>query len=165
MLLPEPTIFRKMVGALQYVTPTRPNISFVDNLVSQYMHKPRAPHLQLVKRILWYLPRTVHHGILLRWRSTLKLSVYFDADRVVSSDARRSTTDLCILLGSNLIWWHAMKQTIDARSSTEVEYRAVAHYIEKLICIPHLLGELDLPLYVSPTVFCVNISYILVTQP
>lgn len=36
----DPTLFRQVVGALQYLTFTRPDITFVVNKVSQYMHNP-----------------------------------------------------------------------------------------------------------------------------
>lgn len=38
-LLPDPTVYRQMVGARQYVTMTCPYISFAVSLVSQYMHQ------------------------------------------------------------------------------------------------------------------------------
>ena len=50
-VLASPTLYRQMVGALQYVFMTRPDISFAVNLVSQFMHQPRLPHLQAVKHI------------------------------------------------------------------------------------------------------------------
>ena len=38
------TFFRSIVGALQYVTITCPEISFVVNRVCQYMHQPQLSH-------------------------------------------------------------------------------------------------------------------------
>lgn len=45
----EPTVYMQEVRALQYATMTRPDISFVVNLVSQFMHQPRVPHLLAAK--------------------------------------------------------------------------------------------------------------------
>ena len=41
-----------MVGALQYVTLTRPDISYAVNKVRQYLHAPTTVHWTTSKRIL-----------------------------------------------------------------------------------------------------------------
>lgn len=48
----DPHLHRSIVGALQYATITRPDISFVVNQVSLFMHSPREPHWIAVKQIL-----------------------------------------------------------------------------------------------------------------
>lgn len=62
-LLDDPTSYRQIVGALLYLTLTRPDIMYAVQQVCQFMHSPRDTHLQAVKRILRYL--------ILRVRSTL----------------------------------------------------------------------------------------------
>jgi hypothetical protein len=44
----EATTYRSLVGGLQYLTMTRPDLSFVVNKVCQYLHEPRTPHLSAV---------------------------------------------------------------------------------------------------------------------
>jgi hypothetical protein len=39
-----PSLYRSIVGALQYVTITRPDVAFAVNRVSQYMHNPTVLH-------------------------------------------------------------------------------------------------------------------------
>ncbi|KAF5442297.1 hypothetical protein F2P56_034969 [Juglans regia] len=51
----DPHWYRSVVGNLQYLAFTRPDISFAVNHVCQYMHSPRLPHWKAVKRILRYL--------------------------------------------------------------------------------------------------------------
>lgn len=41
--------FRKIIGALQYLCLTQPNINFVVNKLSQFMHKPTSIHFQCLK--------------------------------------------------------------------------------------------------------------------
>ena len=41
--------FRSIVGALQYVTITRPELSFAVNRVCQYMRQPQQSHWKAVK--------------------------------------------------------------------------------------------------------------------
>ncbi|KAD3336925.1 hypothetical protein E3N88_32445 [Mikania micrantha] len=57
-----PEKYRQMVGALQYVTLSRPDITFAVNKVCQFMHSPTDNHWSAVKRILRYLHGTANHG-------------------------------------------------------------------------------------------------------
>jgi len=62
----DPTLYRSVVGALQYATLTRPKISFVVNKVCQFMAAPLDSHWAVVKRILRYLKGTLSHGLFLQ---------------------------------------------------------------------------------------------------
>ncbi|GKG22532.1 ribonuclease H-like domain-containing protein, partial [Tanacetum coccineum] len=52
---PDPTLYRTLVGALQYLTFTRPDLSYVVQHICLYMHDPREPHLLSLKRVLRYV--------------------------------------------------------------------------------------------------------------
>ena len=62
----DPTLYRSVVGALQYATFTRPEISFAVNKVCQVMAVPLDSHWTLVKKILRHLKGTLFHGLLLQ---------------------------------------------------------------------------------------------------
>lgn len=62
--LENPTEFRSLVGGLQYLTWTRPEISFAVNQVCQHMQRPTTAHMTVAKRILRYIKGTVDHDIL-----------------------------------------------------------------------------------------------------
>jgi hypothetical protein len=57
------TWYRGIVGALQYLMLTRPDISFSVNKVCQFLNKPTTVHMSAVKRILWYIRGTIGMGI------------------------------------------------------------------------------------------------------
>ena len=57
------------IGALQYLSLTRLNISFVVNHLSQSMHHPTLSHWTTVKRVIRYLKHTLLHGLLIRRHS------------------------------------------------------------------------------------------------
>jgi hypothetical protein len=71
--------FRSITGALQYLTFTRPDITYVVQQICLHMHDPREPHLTAMKRILRYLQWTPDY-VLLRRSSSFDLVVYTDAD-------------------------------------------------------------------------------------
>jgi histone deacetylase 1/2 len=77
----DPKLYRSVVGALQYATITRPDISFAVNKVSQFMHSPTSSHWIAVKRILRF--GTLTHGLTLQPTSSLTLHAYSDADWAV----------------------------------------------------------------------------------
>lgn len=49
VLLDDPSLHRGIVGALQYLTLTRLDISYSVNFVSQFMHAPTISHLKMVR--------------------------------------------------------------------------------------------------------------------
>jgi Reverse transcriptase (RNA-dependent DNA polymerase) len=154
----DPHLYRSIVGALQYATLTRPDISFAVNKVSQFMHSPTLVHWGAVKRILRYLKGTIHHGITLQPISSFDLHAYSDADWAGSLDDRKSTSGFCIYLGSNIISWGSKKQATVARSSTESEFRCLATTCSELVWLQLLITELHIPLSSTPTLWCDNIG-------
>ncbi|KAI5348844.1 hypothetical protein L3X38_001731 [Prunus dulcis] len=74
-----PAQYRSIVGALQYLTFTRPDIAFSVNQACQFKHNPMESHVVAVKRILRYLKGTIDFGIHFQ-PGLLNLQVYSDAD-------------------------------------------------------------------------------------
>ncbi|GJZ83937.1 ribonuclease H-like domain-containing protein [Tanacetum coccineum] len=74
------TLYRSLAGALQYLTFTRPDISYAIQQVCLFMHDPREPHLSALKRILRYVHGTLSYGLQLYSSTTSSLVAYSDAD-------------------------------------------------------------------------------------
>jgi hypothetical protein len=142
--------YRSLVGALQYLSLTRPDISFAVNKISQFMHRPTSLHLQAVKRILQYLKFTISYGLLLRRSTSRTLQAYFNADWVGCPDNRKSTGRFCVFLGPNLISWSSRKQHTVAHSSIESEYRTLATIAAELLWLQSLLRDLGIFLHSPP---------------
>ncbi|RVX02312.1 Retrovirus-related Pol polyprotein from transposon RE1 [Vitis vinifera] len=117
--LSDPSEYRRTVGALQYVTLTRPDIAFAVNKDCQFMAKPSDVHWMAVKRILRYLKGTIHLGLHFQPAASMELQGYSDADWASCPDDRRSTSGYCVFLGSNLIFWSSSKQRLVSKSSAE----------------------------------------------
>jgi hypothetical protein len=162
----DPTGYRSLAGALQYLTFTRPDISYAVQQVCLHMHDPREPHLTALKRLLRYLRGTVDYGLLLHRSTSSELVVYTDADRAGCPDTRRSTSGYAVFLGGNLVSWSSKRQPVVSRSSAEVEYRAVANGVAEAAWLRQLLAELHSPLSRSTLVYCDNVCAVyLSTNP
>ena len=140
------TQFHSIVGALQYLTLTRPDLSFSVNKVCQYLHAPTTAHWKSVKRILHYVNDTLKLGITFKRSSSNLLSAFSDADWAGCIDDRQSTGGFAIFVGPNLVSWSARKQATVSRSSTEAEYKALTNATTELIWVESLLGELGVKL-------------------
>ena len=100
------TLYRSVVGTLQYATIAHPDISFTVNKVCQFMYFPLEKHWKVVKCILCYLiSRTMHHGLVLSHSKFLHLAAFCDADWANDMHDCRSTSGSCIYLADNLILW------------------------------------------------------------
>lgn len=165
-LLEDPTMYRSLAGALQYLTITRPDISYAVQQVCLFMHAPREPHLQFLKRILRYVRGTIDHGLTLTATRAHTLTAYSDADWAGCPDSRRSTSGYCVFLGDNLVSWSSKRQQTVSRSSAEAEYRAVANAVAETSWLRNLLLELHLPIKQATLVYCDNVSAVyLSTNP
>nr|XP_015639159.1 uncharacterized protein LOC107281082 [Oryza sativa Japonica Group] len=125
----DPSAYRSIAGALQYLTLTRPDLAYAVQQVCLFMHDPREPHLALVKRILRYVKGSLSIGLHIGSGPIQSLTAYSDADWAGCPNSRRSTSGYCVYLGDNLVSWSSKRQTTVSRSSAEAEYRAVAHAV------------------------------------
>lgn len=127
--LDDPTTYRSLAGALQYLTFTHPDISYGMQQVCMYMHAPRRGHLHALKRIIRYIEGTIHMGLMLNASGASNLVSYTDADWAGCPDTRRSTLGYCVYLSDNLISWSSKRQSTVSRSSAEAEYIGVANAV------------------------------------
>lgn len=125
------TRYRSLVGALQYLTLMRPDISYSVNKVCQFLHAPTTVHLCTVKRILWYVRGSWNSGLKISKSDSMLVSAFSDADWAGCVDDRRSPGGFAVFLGRNLILWSARKQPTVSGSSTKAEYKALANVLLK----------------------------------
>jgi histone deacetylase 1/2 len=121
------TRYRSIVGALQYITLTRPDLSYAVNRVCQFLHAPTSTHWAAAKRILRYIKHMINLGLHIQKTIRPFLSAFSDADWAGDVDDRCSTGEFAVFFGTNLISWSARKQPTVSRSSTEAEYKAIAN--------------------------------------
>ena len=163
-LLPDPSIYQRLVGRLIYLTNTRPDLTFAVSIVSQFMHSPRTSHLDAVYHILRYLKSCPGRGLLYKSGVQSGLSCFTDDDYAGSKSDRRSTSGFCTFHGSHLISWKSKKQAVVSRTSAEAEYRAMAQGTSEILWLRSLLTELGFSMTDSSYLFCDNKSAIMLSS-
>uniref|UniRef100_A0A803PAZ4 Reverse transcriptase Ty1/copia-type domain-containing protein n=1 Tax=Cannabis sativa TaxID=3483 RepID=A0A803PAZ4_CANSA len=133
--LEKPSEYKSVIGALQYLSHTRPDISFVVNKL-----------------------RTMYLGLHIAPSVNLNLQGFSDVDWACCPYDRRSLAGYCVFLGESLISWSSKKQNIVARSSTESEYRSLAHLAAELTWLQELWQEMKFKASTTPIIWCDNMS-------
>nr|GEX44820.1 hypothetical protein [Tanacetum cinerariifolium] len=116
------TKYRSMIGALMYLTSSRPDIVHATYLCARYQAKPTEKHLKEVKRIFCYLRGTVNTGLWYTKDSGFELTGFLDADYAGCKDTFKSTSGGAQFLGEKLVSWSLKKQDCTTLSTAEAEY-------------------------------------------
>lgn len=77
-LMSDPTTYRTLIGKLNFLTHTRPDLSFTVQVLSQFMQAPRDTHFKALQHTLRYVQGTVGQGILLQGSDQLQIQAYSD---------------------------------------------------------------------------------------
>ncbi|XP_031277632.1 secreted RxLR effector protein 161-like [Pistacia vera] len=129
----DPERYRQIVGKLNYLIVTSPDIAFLVSVASQFMSSLRTSHWDAILHILKYLKGAPGRGILYSDHGYNKVKGFSDADWAGSSVDRRSLTGFCVFFRGNLISWKSNKKPVVARSSAESEYQAMTQVTCELI--------------------------------
>nr|GEX03275.1 hypothetical protein [Tanacetum cinerariifolium] len=115
--------YRSMVGALMYLTESRPDIMHATCYCARYQAKPTEKHLTAVKRIFRYLKNTIHMGLWYPKDTGFKLTAFSYSDHADCLDSRKSTSGgIQFLGGDKLVCWSSKKHDCTLMSSAEAKY-------------------------------------------
>nr|GEV77939.1 retrovirus-related Pol polyprotein from transposon TNT 1-94 [Tanacetum cinerariifolium] len=120
------TKYHSMVGALMYLTASRPNIMHATCYCARYQAKPTEKHLTAVKRIFRYLKDTIHMGLWYAKDTGFELTDFLDSDHAGCLDSRKSTSgSIQFLGGDKLVSWSSKKQDCTSMSFAKDEYVSI----------------------------------------
>nr|GEV21769.1 hypothetical protein [Tanacetum cinerariifolium] len=98
-----------MIGALMYLTSSRPDIVHATCLCARYQAKPTEKHLKEVNMIFRYLWGTVNTSLWYMKDSGFELTGFSDADYAGCKDTFKSTSGGSQFLGEKLVSWSSKK--------------------------------------------------------
>nr|XP_016440473.1 PREDICTED: uncharacterized mitochondrial protein AtMg00810-like [Nicotiana tabacum] len=78
--LKDPGIYQRLVGRLLYLTMTRPDLAFVVQVLSQYMHNPKVSHMEAALRVVKYIKGAPRLWLFMPAHNANQLSTYYDSD-------------------------------------------------------------------------------------
>nr|GEY87766.1 hypothetical protein [Tanacetum cinerariifolium] len=97
------TKYHSMIGALMYLTSSRPDIVHATCLCAWYQAKPTEKHIKEVKRIFRYLWGTINMGLWYTKDSGFELTGFLDADYTGCKDTFKSTFGGAQFVGKKLL--------------------------------------------------------------
>jgi len=95
--------YRRLICKLLYLTNTRPRISFVIHLLSQFLQKLTVHHQQAAQHIMCYIKVNPLEGLFFATNYENQVKAFSDSDWASCPKTRQSTTRYCIFLGFSLI--------------------------------------------------------------
>ena len=105
------TMYRSMIGKLQYVVHRRPDIALAIGIVAIFSANPKENHLMEVKRIMRYLKGIDDFGLYYKRSEKFGLNAYTDGDWGGNIDERKSTSGGALFLGKRLVTSISKEQT------------------------------------------------------
>lgn len=159
-----PSYYRSLIGGLNYLTHTRPDIMYSVSVLSRYMHSPTMQHLGAAKRVLRYIAGTSEFGLWYSSTASYNLVGFSDSDWASSVDDRKSTSGYAFNLGSAAISWRSKKQDVVALSSSEAEYIAVTSAVCQALWLRRLLVDIEHKQTSATSIFCDNKATIAMTK-
>lgn len=101
--------YRRLVGKLNYFNVTQTDISFINNMVSQFFNSPCEDHKKTIIRILKFIKRFLGKGLLYDSNHHTSIVCYSNVDWKLSHFDKWSISRYCVSIGSNLISWKSRK--------------------------------------------------------
>lgn len=148
------SLYRRLIGKLNFLQHTRPDIFFSVQHLSQFLNKPQVPHMMATIHVLRFLLNAPDQGIIISKSNDFSLVAYSDSYWASCPNSRKSATGFYIILGGSPISWKSKKQPTISLSSAEAEYRALQKVVAKLSWLKRLFYDLGVPILSPISVFC-----------
>ncbi|XP_019236563.1 PREDICTED: uncharacterized protein LOC109216822 [Nicotiana attenuata] len=144
LVIPDASTYRRLIGKLNFLQHTRPDISFSVLHLSQFLHAPTSAHMQATLHVLRYLVRDPARGVLLNNHKDFSLIAYSDSDWAGCPSSRRSVSGYYVALAA--------------------EYRALRKIVAELKWLVRLLADLGISISAPIPLYCDNRSAISIAK-
>ncbi|XP_047253013.1 secreted RxLR effector protein 161-like [Capsicum annuum] len=147
--IPNPMVYRNILGKLNYLTHTRPDLAFTVQHLRHFMKDPRVPHLTSTLHVLRYLSKEPGLGLFLNASSSFEFLSFCNSVWGTCPNLRKSISGFYISLGGSPISWKSKKQTFISLSFDEAEYHSIRRMVSKLTWLARLFQYLSIPISLS----------------
>ena len=115
--------YRALVWSLMWLSVmARPDIANSLRACARHSHNPSPRHWKALLQVAAYVNATKGMGLKFVRGSSLRLSVYADADYTAVSNDRRSVSGVAVMLGDTAIGWKSSTQKCVTTATCEVQY-------------------------------------------
>ena len=147
-----------LVGKLNFLTHTRPNLAYCVQTLSQFMHSLTSAHMTTLTHVLRYINCTASQGILMKGDNKLTLQAFIDSYWSACPDTRKSISGYVVLFGSSPVSWKSKKQATISKYSSKSEFRVMAHATVEVTWLVRMWDELGVNQLQHVTIHCDNQS-------
>ena len=163
-------LYASMFGSILYgAIGTRPDLAKAMSLLGRYMHNPGKPHIAALKRVLRYISRTKHYGLVYKaedWTvpgiecpyNLTDIVAWTDSDWGGDLDNRLSTSGSIIMMAGGPVAWKSKLQRIQSHSSVEAEYISMGDGAKDVMYIRNICKESDFYPSLKPTPMLIDNS-------
>lgn len=102
--------YQRILGNLQYLTTTKPDICFAVSKLPQFFSSPTQCHWKALQRVLQYVFGNPFAGILLWPTTSTTVTMFSDANWAGDASDRKSRGGFVGCYGENVISWQLKKQ-------------------------------------------------------
>ncbi|KAH9521372.1 hypothetical protein DERF_005036 [Dermatophagoides farinae] len=147
------SLCRRLIGSIQYLTRTRPDVTASINALSVKMQSPTVQIWNGAKRVLSYLMGTRDRHLVLGNFKNEALEIYTDADHA-NSPSRKSVSGVLIKIFGSSVFWSSSRQKCVAVSTAESEFYAMSCGLSEGLWVQRILEDFGIvssiiPLYVD----------------
>jgi hypothetical protein len=147
--------YQSITGSLNYTSQTvRAELAFVVMVLGHHAANPEPKHMAAAKRVLRYLWGTKDYVLMFDGNKDIDPTVndlvrsataFMDADWASEPTTRLSVSGYAMFYMGGLVAWSSVRQRTIALSSTEAEYYAITHAVERALWFRLLLITCGLP--------------------